>query len=147
MDKYDDKLLVKSQDNAWKKFKELFYKNGIDKLDNGFKDEWGIELMQMDIYQYVVFKNDTKNSTSEFRFGDLVVYEPCNYASNIAYFHSMTRLCDYQYWDQSDEEYLVPIKRMLATMAFSSSVFHASMTYLGDRMDNIGIALIAYLGH
>lgn len=147
MGKYDDNLLVKSQDNAWKKFKELYYQNGIKKLDNGFPDEWGNEIMSRDVVGFQQLKEQAKNATSSLRFGDMVVYEPCNYASNIAYFHSMTRLCDYQYWDQSDEEYLVQIKRMFATMAFGSSLFHASSTHLGDLIDNYVIAIIAYLGH
>jgi len=28
-------------------------------------------------------------------FGDVLVYAPCNYASSVAFYHSVTRLCDY----------------------------------------------------
>ena len=31
-------------------------------------------------------------------FGDVKIFEPCNYASNIAYYRAATRLCDNEDW-------------------------------------------------
>jgi len=37
-----------------------------------------------------------ENEDLKYAFiGDVLIYEPCNYASNIAYYHSVTRACDW----------------------------------------------------
>ena len=28
----------------------------------------------------------------------MIIYEPCNYVSNVAYYHSALRVCDYPDW-------------------------------------------------
>jgi hypothetical protein len=45
-----------------------------------------------------------KNKAGE-KFGKdkMVVYEPCNYASNVAYYHAATRICDNTELSMSDD--------------------------------------------
>ena len=47
------------------------------------------------------YKEDTN---VVFNQEGMVIYEPCNYASNIAFYHSATRICDYPNWS-IDEDY------------------------------------------
>ena len=38
-----------------------------------------------------------QNATAQ-NYHDVVIYEPCNYASNVAYYHVTTQMCDH--WDK-----------------------------------------------
>lgn len=76
----------------------------------------------------------------------MVIYEPCNYVSNIAYYHSATRICDYPQWSIDSEDQKA-IKRSFATLAMGSSFFHGSHTNVGMEFDNQMIAYIAYMAH
>jgi len=35
---------------------------------------------------------------NERYFGEVLVYAPCNYASNVAFYRGVTRICDYPFW-------------------------------------------------
>jgi len=82
------------------------------------------------------------------KFGKMGVEieEPCNYASNIAYYHSATRVCDYPDWSL-DDEYQNAIKRGFITLGFGSSMWHGSHTYVGFAFDNRLMSILAYLAH
>ena len=81
-------------------------------------------------------------------FGDerMAIYEPCNYVSNVAYYHSATRICDYPEWHISGEDQKA-IKRSFATLAMGSAFFHGSHTSVGMDFDNSMIAYIAFMAH
>ena len=74
------------------------------------------------------------------------IYEPCNYASNIAYYHSATRICDYPNWTGGND-YRREFKRTFHSLAIGSAFMHGSHTYVGYSFDNQMIAVIAYLAH
>ena len=38
-----------------------------------------------------------------FSYHNISIYEPCNYASNLAYYHVVTSICAYQDWSISDQ--------------------------------------------
>ena len=38
-----------------------------------------------------------------FSYHNISIYEPCNYASNLAYYHVVTSICSYQDWSISDQ--------------------------------------------
>ena len=42
-----------------------------------------------------------QNATMQ-EFHNIVIYEPCNYASNLAYYHVSTMICDH--WDNFNME-------------------------------------------
>ena len=46
-----------------------------------------------------------RNKTAMFMgFDDQIeIVEPCNYVSNVAYYHATTRICDYPEWSISDD--------------------------------------------
>lgn len=74
------------------------------------------------------------------------VFEPCNYASNVAYYHSATRICDYPDFSVDDTNQLA-LKRSFTTLAMGSAFWHGSHTYDGYSFDNNMIAVISYLAH
>ena len=76
----------------------------------------------------------------------MIVYEPCNYVSNVAYYRSVTRICDYPDWALS-MDYIKEFKREFATLAMGSAMYHASHTNLGNLFDNSVIGLISYLAY
>ena len=80
------------------------------------------------------------------QFGDVKIYEPCNYVSNVAYFRAAIRICDNEDWSIEDEK-LNAIKRGFLALGVGSSFWHASHTYVGYSFDNNMIAVIAALMH
>lgn len=76
----------------------------------------------------------------------MIIYEPCNTASNIGYFHAATRICDYEDWSINDQ-YKVGLKRLFALLGTQSYFFHGSMTGVGRTFDVQTTALIAYMAH
>jgi hypothetical protein len=90
---------------------------------------------------------DYKEDTLKY-FGQekMIIYEPCNYASNIAYYHAATRICDYPNWNVDDVQ-INALKRSFATLAMGSAMWHGSHTYVGYSFDNNMIAVISYLAH
>jgi hypothetical protein len=76
----------------------------------------------------------------------MVIYEDCNYVSNVAYYRSATRICDYPAWSV-DSEQQKGLKRSFTTLAMGSAMWHGSHTYVGYSFDNNMIAVISYLAH
>lgn len=77
------------------------------------------------------------------RYG-ILTYEPCNYVSNIAYYHSVTKMCKYN-WSTTNELQSNQIQAM-SMLAVGSSFMHQSYTFVGARFDNIMISIISYVG-
>lgn len=145
---WDDDVMLKSQEAAWHGINDYWLTNGTDGPDSrGKADHWG----QCSIYS----KNDGNcghrnwlRHTDKETFGSekIIMYEPCNYVSNIAYYHSTTRMCSYPDF-QSGVEYQKALKRSFASLAVGSAMFHGSFTYVGASFDNKMISIIAYLSH
>ena len=76
---------------------------------------------------------------------NILTYEPCNYPSNLAYYHSVTKICNYK-WSTNDEMQHNLIKAQ-ATHAVGSAFMHQTYTYVGARYDNLMISVLSYLGH
>jgi hypothetical protein len=145
MAKYDDTILIDSQNNAWKGMMAYFKSNGTDTDYMGRADHWGgctpdTPNTRCDVGDY---KEDT---VSYFGAEKMIIYEPCNYASNLAYYHSTTRVCDYPNWSVDDVQ-INALKRSFATLAMGSAMWHGSHTYVGYSFDNNMIAVISYLAH
>ena len=131
----DDYLLIKAQNNAWKGWYDYFLSNGVDKDFEGLNDNWGSTppgSTRAPVGPYL------RNHSAKFGPDKVIVYEPCNYTSNIVYYHDVTRLCEYEEWS-STLFYKKHIKRWYSFLAFGSSFWHSSHTYLGYLMDNQAI--------
>jgi len=80
-----------------------------------------------------------QNKSSFIGYDDTKIYafEPCNYASNLAFYHSSVRLCDYpnSSWSLSNG-YRREFIRSFSGLAVGSAMWHASHTYVGSAFDN-----------
>jgi len=122
-----------------------FLSNGTDKDYQNRTDHWGQCKNTQDNPRCLVPPYLEKVS-GNFGSDKMLIYEPCNYASNIAFYHSTTRICDYPDWS-IDAEQQNSLKRSFAALAFGSSMWHGSHTFVGYSFDNNMIAVISYLAH
>ena len=84
--------------------------------------------------------------SSPKRLSNMTIFEPCNYASNVAYYHAATRVCDFPNW-VSTPPMINAQKRAFTILAVGSSIMHGSHTFVGYSFDNKMIGLIAYLAY
>ena len=73
----------------------------------------------------------------------MAIMEPCNYASNIAYYHSSLRICKYPKFN-ADNVTQQALKRGFITLTAGSAFMHGTHTDLGAYYDNNLIGVIAY---
>jgi len=125
-----DADLVSAVDLAWKKgFFDYYQKH---------KTDWG--KPGHDEYK------EGKSSSNMKKFGDVDVYEPCNYSSSVSFYRGVTRVCDYTGWNL-DETYMKEVKRSFANLAFGRALKHSSHSDLGDAFGDKSISIVLYLAH
>lgn len=73
--------------------------------------------------------------------------EPCNYASNIAYYHAALRVCEYPKKWSLDNQTVRAIKRGLINLAPGSAFMHGSHTNLGHAYDITAMSVVAYTAY
>ena len=78
-----DDLLVRSQEATWSKILDFWKRNGTE------GDHWG------ETGNIVPW---SRNTPEIFGKDGMIINEPCNYVSNMAYYHSVSRTCDYPNW-------------------------------------------------
>ena len=84
---FDDEDLLPAQEKAWKYAWHEFYKsNGVENDYRGRRDAWGNRKSG-----YL----EGEDPANAVNFGDKKVYEPCNAASNLAFYRGVARICDY----------------------------------------------------
>ena len=78
------------------------------------------------------------------------VYEPCNFASNMVYYHTMVQICDREAaggWAVSPPT-VHALVTTYAGLAAGSALKHAAgQTRLGYVVDNLGIQLFTFISH
>lgn len=67
-------------------------------------------------------------------FGNVSIWEPCNYVSNLAYYRTTTEICARQNWRLPSTSVKAIIKAF-ASLATGSCFKHGSNTHLGDVAD------------
>lgn len=88
-----DPGMMAAQDSMWMGMMEYAGTNGGD--DDRWRDcEYVSDLEE---HEYVEW-----NCTLQEQ-GEIPVYEPCNYASNVAYYHSMLEVCMTDGWAMPEE--------------------------------------------
>jgi len=121
--------LLQADENMWRGITQY------TSLSHGIHDGWG---RSPSLYK--------ERNTTHLRFKDITIYEPCNFASNMAYYYMASGVCEYRYWFLPK-----PFTRALVEsstgLAVGSSFFHGSHTKLGSDMDNFMISVISYLVH
>jgi len=120
--------LVESQENGWKE---------MIKYQNSTSDLWGGNPS--------IYKERTTTFLDMVIDGTptkLQVFEPCNFASNFAYYSLMSKTTSLRSMTSSSRKAL---GQAAAGLTLGSSFFHASHTHLGQELDNLMIKIIAYI--
>lgn len=128
-----DPLLTSSQDAAWQGIIDYWNTNGTA------DDRWG--SYNPDYAEL--------NITETSLFG-MTIYEPCNYASNIATVHVLTELCGHKTSSnpfRMPTEYVNALGTGFSTLTMGSSFMHGTHTELGHQQDTHAISVIAFLVH
>ena len=132
MENFDPRLEA-SQDGAWQGMIDYWNKGGT------VEDPWGG-------YQtHYLEKNVTQTD-----YLNMDIYEPCNYASNMATYRVSTEICARKLNGTAfsfSEEYVNALGSSFAALAYGSSLMHGSHTWLGHLMDNAPISVVSYLIH
>lgn len=115
-----------AQDKAWAGMVQYHDQDGVP------GDRWGECLDEGHCMSYLE-KNDTVQD-----FHDITIYEPCGYASNIAYYYVSTEICEHYekgqwYMRQNTAKAMAEI---MSSLAFGSAFWHGSHTYAGNVCDN-----------
>merc|ERR1740131_859029 len=121
-------------DGAWTGMVAYHDNNGTE------NDTWGSCLGTGHCHQY-----HEQNLTIQ-DYHSVGIYEPCNYASNFAYYHVVTMICDHTGWN-IDPSYTVAMGQAFTSLTVGSAFWHGSHTLLGNIADNRFIDVVAYLAH
>ena len=123
--------LKQAHDAAWQGMIDYFEMDGFG------NDTWGS-------------RNDNKtwfenNATAQDN--GIIIYEPCNYASNIAYYHPATEVCQSRKDLHMSEESIVAIIQSFSFLGSGSAFFHGSCTQTGLSFDANMISILSYVAH
>lgn len=132
---------------GWKGFYGYWKSNGTEVDFRKLNDYWG-ECSTTEFGNKSNCGNHPYYRYDPELFGEdkVEIFEPCNYASNIAYYHSATRICEYPDWFSGSES-AKALKRSYFGLGIGSSFWHGSYTKVGLSFDNRMIAIIAYISH
>jgi len=87
-----------------------------------------------------------RDTPEPFGAEKIIMYEPCNYVSNVAYYHAANRICTYPEF-ASGEDYQKALKRSFASLTIGSAMMHGTFTYVGVSFDRQMISVISYMAH
>merc|ERR1711942_237642 len=121
-------------DGAWRGVVEYHDMDGAD------NDTWGSCLGSGHCHRY-----HEQNLTVQ-DYHNIGIYEPCNYASNLAYYHVVTMICDNKEWSLP-REYTTAMAQAFTSLTVGSAFWHGSHTLLGNIADNRFIDVVSYLAH
>jgi hypothetical protein len=111
---------------------DFFVNDGFD------NDKWGGSMGIPYYYE--------TNKTAQDLY-DILIYEPCNYASNVAYYHVSTEICQNEGKFSMSKEYRQALGQAFSYLGFGSAFWHGTHTLLGTIADNRFISIIAYVAH
>lgn len=91
---WGDELSIPSQNLGWKGFLGYWKSNGTKVDYRGLPDYWG-ECSNTEFGNQSDCMNEEYYRFKPEPFGkeNMLIFEPCNYVSNVAYYHSATRIC------------------------------------------------------
>lgn len=140
---WDDPLLLAAQDASWRAFYDYYVSNGNAPIPGD--DLWAgspSRYQERKDDKAAMFGGEGRYPYENGVFQETyLVVEPCNFASNVAYYRAMTAVCQY------DESFAMPVaakralKQSLATLAVGSAWWHGSNTQVGLILDNGLIAV------
>ncbi|CAB9513626.1 expressed unknown protein [Seminavis robusta] len=129
MAKWGVEQLEETQDAAFQKFYDYYLSGG----SRG--DAWGGR--EEDFLESKLNKSALFGTT----YRTYEVQEPCNYVSNVGFYRSAIRVCDYKTWNipVSDQ---IALMQTFITTGTSSCWFHGSMTNAGQQFDAHMVAIL-----
>lgn len=75
---------------------------------------------------------------------EMDIWEPCNYASNLAYDRLVVEMCLQQQWTLSANA-VTKIAEAFNIVTFGSAFFHGSQTKTGESQDILSIEIFCYI--
>ena len=129
-----DSSLLDSQNSAWMGM--IDYWNTRSNLTN--EDEWGSR------------KDYTERNATLTTVSNMMIQEPCNYASGVAYYKPVAEMCRKKLSTtpfNMPEDVISGLAKAMSQLAFGSAFYHGSQTELGLSLDNVSIRLVAYVLH
>mmetsp|Transcript_26570 Transcript_26570/g.71212 ORF Transcript_26570/g.71212 Transcript_26570/m.71212 type:complete len:284 (+) Transcript_26570:71-922(+) len=124
--------LVESHDAAWAGFESYFLTNGTG------SDGWGACNAAAGCKQY------KESNLTEMDVDKIGIYEPCNSASNLAYYRTAIGVCDHDGWAMpaTSQQALI---QSYTHLAMGSFFWHGSHSFLGNVADNRLIDVFAFI--
>ena len=132
-----DPNLLSAVNTQWKKLRDYAALGGTPE-----SDEWGQDCNQPPRGELWMEKNCTVQ-----KYGNMSIWEPCNYASNMAYYHTFLETCS------ENHNWSFPIKsknaicKTYALLGFASSFFHATQTDNGGAVDVRVVDMIFFVAY
>ena len=103
-------------------------------------DEWRQDCNRTPREEYWMENNCTVQ-----QYGDMTIWEPCNYASNMAYYHSVLEICSKPHNWSFPLTSKNAIGETFALLGFSSAFYHATQTVNGNTVDNRVVDMIWFV--
>ena len=119
---------------AWAGILNYWLSNGTKRDTYGYKDLWDDGRVRG--------KWHVRHEPGYFGDEKMKVYEPCNYVSNLAFYHSVTEICEKTDWSM-DIDSVRAQKRSFAQLALGSAFHHMALVRAGNKFDDVMMALIA----
>ena len=122
---------------------------GQNAMWQGMETYWILNGTEGDTWGGSDLKFFEKNITST-KYYNMSIYEPCGYASNLAYYRVTTELCDRRTRGKKfsfEDDYVKAIARAFAAIAPGSAFMHGSHTELGIKQDVTTMNAMAYAIH
>ena len=122
--------LLEVSDGAWRGIVSYHQSDGAG------NDTWGSCLDTGHCHKY-----HEQNLTVQ-EYHNIGIYEPCNYASNVAYYHVVTSICSYEGWSLPSS-YTLAMAQSFTALTVGSAFWHGSHTLLGNIADNRFIDVVS----
>jgi len=128
-----DPFIVESQEHGWK---EVI---NYQVMGEGLGDGWGSRPTPFTEHNATVFPLEGG--------GAILVYEPCNYVSNVAYYHLGASMSNPNHQWSFPPKVTRALAQSAAGLALGSAFMHASNTKLGYIADNMLIGVMSMILH
>lgn len=129
--------MKRASDLAWNGMLTYYDMDGVE------DDHWGDCLNIGHCVEYF-----EQNATKQ-ELHDATIYEPCNYVSNLAYYHVSTVVCDHNAAGRFEmgADAVRALSEIHSHLAFGSAFWHGSHTRLGNVFDNLLIGVLSYISY
>jgi len=131
--------LAKVQETIWDGFVKWGISNGTD------SDPWDGGSNWQEYNPQPMAQNDDKIDGAT----KILITQPCNYVSNMAFYESMFSTCfdEFHSWGTTPKRTKSSFSAAFASLGSGSAFFHGSSTGLGGTLDVVPIAFVSILAY